>query len=46
MNFDDNNFKIAGKLLASCYSKLSYREGIKLPINEDSIAEILIAIHV
>jgi len=33
-NFDDN-FKVIGKLLASCYSILSYCEGIKLLINED-----------
>ena len=44
MNFDEDDFKVVGKLLASCYSMLS-RKGIKLPINEDSVVAILIATH-
>ena len=44
-NFDDDDFKVVSKLLLSCYSMLSHREGIKLPTNEDSIAAILVATH-
>jgi len=45
MNFDDDDFKVIGKLLASCYST-SYREGIKLPTNKDSVAVFLVATHI
>jgi len=36
MNFGDD-FEVVGKLLASCYSMLSYREGIMLPTNENLV---------
>ena len=45
-NFDDDDFKVGGKLLANCNLKLLYSEDIKLPTNENSIAAILVATHV
>jgi len=40
MNFDDDDFKVVGKLLTSYH-----REGIKLLINENSVTAILVATH-